>query len=104
VHPLANQGYACSYDWDAIDRVEAITSVHRRRRWAAEEKAAMVQETYAPWMCRCRWVTRQHGIAPNRPFRWYPPSRGHALREALDLAQPANRCCAPPSPSRDDTP
>ena len=33
-----------------IDRVEVITSVQRRRRWSAEEKARTVQETYAPGM------------------------------------------------------
>ena len=30
-----------------IDRVENITSVQRRRRWSAEEKARIVQETWA---------------------------------------------------------
>ena len=29
-----------------IDRIEVITSVQRRRRWSAEEKARIVQETY----------------------------------------------------------
>ena len=29
------------------ERVEVITSVERRRRWTAEEKAAIVQETPA---------------------------------------------------------
>jgi len=33
-----------------IEHVEVITSVQRRRRWSAEEKAAIVQETYAPGM------------------------------------------------------
>ena len=33
-----------------IDRVEVITSVQRRRHWSAEEKAQIVQETYAPGM------------------------------------------------------
>jgi transposase-like protein len=33
-----------------IDRVEVVTSVQRRRRWSAEEKARIVQETYAPGM------------------------------------------------------
>lgn len=28
----------------SIDRVEVITSVQRRRRWSAEEKARIVQE------------------------------------------------------------
>ena len=33
-----------------IEQVEVITSVQRRRRWSADEKAAVVQETYAPGM------------------------------------------------------
>jgi transposase-like protein len=45
-----------------IDRLEVITSVQRRRRWSAEEKARMVQETYAPGMS-VSLVARQHGTA-----------------------------------------
>jgi transposase len=52
-----------------IDRVEVITSVQRRRRWSAEEKAAMVQETWAPGMS-VSLVARRHGIAPNQLFTW----------------------------------
>ena len=33
-----------------IEQVEVITSVQRQRRWSADEKAAVVQETYAPGM------------------------------------------------------
>src|ERR1044072_9036644 len=52
-----------------IDRVEVITSVQRRRRWSAEEKARIVQETYAPGMS-VSLVARQHGVAPNQGFTW----------------------------------
>ena len=52
-----------------IERVEVITSVQRRRRWSAEEKARIVQETYAPGMS-VSLVARQHGIAPNQVFTW----------------------------------
>lgn len=52
-----------------IDRVEVITSVRRRRRWSAEEKARIVQETYAPGM-PVSLVARQHGVAPNQVFKW----------------------------------
>ena len=51
------------------DRVEVITSVQRRRRWSAEEKAQIVQETYAPGMS-VSLVARQHGIGPNQVFSW----------------------------------
>ena len=52
-----------------IERVEVIRSVQRRRRWSAEEKAAIVQETYAPGMS-VSLVARRHGVAPNQLFRW----------------------------------
>jgi transposase len=52
-----------------IDRVEVITSLQRRRRWSAEEKAAMVQETWAPGMS-VSLVAQRHGIAPNQLFTW----------------------------------
>ena len=52
-----------------IENVEVITSVQRRRRWSAEEKAAIVQETYAPGMS-VSLVARRHGIAPNQLFTW----------------------------------
>jgi len=52
-----------------IERVEVITSVQRRRRWSAEEKAAIVQETWAPEMS-VSLVARRHGIAPNQLFTW----------------------------------
>jgi transposase len=52
-----------------IDRIEVMTSVQRRRRWSAEEKARIVQETYAPGMS-VSLVARQHGIAPNQLFAW----------------------------------
>ena len=45
-----------------------ITSVQRRRRWSAEEKAAIVQEPCAA-ACRCRSWAR-HGIAPDQLFHW----------------------------------
>ncbi len=53
----------------SIDRVEVITSVQRRRRWSAEEKARIVQESYAPGFS-VSLVARQHGIAPNQVFTW----------------------------------
>ena len=52
-----------------IEQVEVITSVQRRRRWSAEEKAAIVQETYAPGVS-VSLVARRHGIAPNQLFTW----------------------------------
>jgi len=51
------------------ERIEVITSVQRRRRWSAEEKAAIVQETYAPGTS-VSYVARRHGVAPSQVFQW----------------------------------
>ena len=48
---------------------EVTRSVRRRRRWSAEGKAAIVQETYAPGMS-VSLVARRYGIAPNQLFTW----------------------------------
>lgn len=52
-----------------VQRVEVITSVERRRRWAPAEKKAIVDETYVPGMSVSA-VARKHGIPPNQVFYW----------------------------------
>ena len=49
--------------------VEVITSVQRRRRWSAEEKASIVQETYAPG-ASVSTVARQYDVNANQVFSW----------------------------------
>jgi transposase len=51
------------------ERIEIITSVQRRRRWSAEEKVAIVQETDTPG-ASVSMVARRHGVAPNQVFNW----------------------------------
>jgi hypothetical protein len=68
--------------WFGAIPVEVITSVQPRRRWSAEEKAAIVQETYAPGMsvslvARSMFpvivinipLVRNQGVRPVRCFR-----------------------------------
>lgn len=50
-------------------RVEVITSVQRRRRWAAAEKKSMIEETYLP-RHTVSYVARKHGISPSQLFSW----------------------------------
>lgn len=50
-------------------KIEVITSVERRRRWAPAEKKAMVDETYTPGMSVSA-VARKHGIPPSQLFYW----------------------------------
>src|ERR1700760_2116034 len=77
---------------EKIDRVEVITSVQRRRRWSAEEKARIVQETYAPDMS-VSLVARQHGVAPNQLFTW----RRLYAEGALLAVGPARKWCRLPN-------
>ena len=51
-----------------IDRVEILRRCSGDG-WSAEEKARIVQETYAPGMS-VSLVARQHGVAPNQVFTW----------------------------------
>ena len=51
------------------DRVEVITSVQRRRRWSAEEKVSIVDETHLPGASVSE-VARRHGVGANQVFGW----------------------------------
>lgn len=54
---------------DPIGRVEIITGIHRRRRYTAEEKARLVEQTMQPGMTVSA-VARLHGISPSLLFQW----------------------------------
>ena len=49
--------------------MEVLTGPERRRRWSAEEKLAMVRESFEPGKT-VSMVARQHGVNPNQLFRW----------------------------------
>ena len=50
-------------------KIEIVTSVQRRRRWTAQEKYLIVQETYQPGI-NVSIVARKHGISPSQVFNW----------------------------------
>ena len=49
--------------------MEILTGLERRRRWSAEEKMAMVRESFEPGKS-VSMVARQHGVNPNQLFGW----------------------------------
>ena len=49
--------------------MEVLTGPERRRRWSADEKLAMVRETFEPGKT-VSMVARLHGINPNQLFQW----------------------------------
>jgi len=58
--------------------IKVITSVQRRRRWTAEEKRAIVEETELPGMSISS-VARKYDIHPNQLFTWRRLMREGAL-------------------------
>jgi transposase len=51
------------------EMMEVLVGPERRRRWSADEKLAMVRETFAPGKT-VSMVARLHGINPNQLFQW----------------------------------
>src|SRR4051812_32822341 len=64
-------------------RLEVFTGVGRRRNWPADEKAAIVAESYAPGKTVCG-VARRHGLTPAQLFTW----RRLACRARLSVKGP----------------
>jgi transposase len=50
-------------------RIEVITGVERRRKWSAQEKAAIVAESLAEGAVVSE-VARRHGLNPQQVFGW----------------------------------
>src|SRR3954470_10431822 len=64
-------------------RIEVFTGAGRRRTWPADEKAAIVAESYAPGKTVCG-VARRHGLTPAQLFTW----RRLARRSRLPVKEP----------------
>src|SRR3954452_2285148 len=67
-------------------RLEVFTGAGRRRNWPADEKAAIVAESYAPGRTVCG-VARRHGLTPAQLFAW----RRLARRVRLPVPEPPVR-------------
>ena len=69
-------------------RLEVFTGVGRRRNWPADEKAAIVAESYAPGRTVCG-VARRHGLTPAQLFTWRRLARRSRVPKAPVLFVPA---------------
>ena len=58
-------------------RIEVITGVERRRKWSAQEKAAIVAESEAEGAVVSE-VARRHGLSPQQLFGWRASMRDAA--------------------------
>jgi len=68
-------------------RMEVFTGAGRRRTWPADEKAAIVAESYAPGRTVCG-VARRHGLTPAQLFTWRRLAR--RARQPLKGMHPAS--------------
>jgi transposase len=64
-------------------RIEIFTGAGRRRSWTAQEKAAIVAESFERGVRVCQ-VARRHGLTPQQLFAW----RREARRQAGDGSLP----------------
>jgi transposase len=62
-------------------RIEVFTGAGRRREWSAEQKAAILAESYAGTSSVCD-VARRHGLTPTQLFTWRRASRRRAAAAA----------------------
>lgn len=61
----------------AARRIEVFTGAGRRREWSAEQKAAILAESYAGTSSVCD-VARRHGLTPTQLFTWRRAARDKA--------------------------
>lgn len=52
-----------------VDRIEIISGTQRRRRYTAQEKVRLVEETLQPGRTVSA-VARLHGVSPSLLFQW----------------------------------
>ena len=54
---------------DTMRRIEVITGAGRRRRWSAQAKTRIVEESFEPGASASD-VARRHDISPSLLFYW----------------------------------
>ncbi|WP_261971829.1 IS66-like element accessory protein TnpA [Prosthecodimorpha staleyi] len=75
-------------DGGPVRRFEVFTGAGRRRTWTAEEKAAIVAESYAGADTVCG-VARRYGLTPQQLFTWRRTMRTGLLRDGEATTAPS---------------
>lgn len=83
---------------EPVCRIEVFTGAGWRRIWSAEEKAAIVAESYADGGTVCA-VARRHALTQQQLFTWRRLARAMEQTEAPALFVPAVVGPVPPEPS-----
>ena len=71
-----------------VQRFEVFTGVGRRRVWTAEDKAAIVTESFSGCETVCA-VARRHGLSPSQLFAWRRLVGREVANRAFPLFVPA---------------
>ncbi|KXU87515.1 transposase [Paraburkholderia monticola] len=58
--------------------MDALTGTRRRRRWSAQQRLAIVRESFAPGQSVAT-VARRHGVSSSQLFRWRKRYRDGSL-------------------------
>jgi transposase len=65
-----------------VQRLEVV-ELGRRRRWSAEAKLRMVEESFAGWR-QASATARRHGISPSLLFAWRKAYRAYRAGALVD--------------------
>jgi transposase len=68
-------------DGHSFRRVEVLTGAPRRRRWSPAEKAAIVDESFAPGAVAST-IALRHGLHRNQLYAWRRELRSTAVADA----------------------
>ena len=78
-----------------VRRMEVFTGAGRRRNWSAEEKAAIIAESYSSSDSVCA-VARRHGLTHSQLFGWRRAARRARAQNGTSGFVPAVVEDAPP--------
>jgi len=73
-----------------------VVETGRRRRWSAERKRAIVEESLAPGVSASS-VARRHGISPTHLFLWRKAYRDGGQSAAAEFVPVMFEASAPPA-------
>jgi transposase len=80
-----------------VQRFEISTGAGRRRVWSANDKAAIVAESFSGFETVCA-VARRHGLSPSQLFAWRRLLRSDVTDPSLSLFVPAVITAPVPAP------
>ena len=84
---------------EPVRRIEVFTGAGRRRNWSAEEKAAIIAESYVEGETVCA-VARRHGLTPQQLFTWRRLARDRHAAEAPAFVPVVAKMRAPATAKR----